>query len=835
MNPEEARLAALRSFGPAEPMKEEYRDQRSFPMIEATLQDVRFAFRFLRRNPGFAATAVAVLSLAIGANSAMFSVLNAVLFRPLPYASPEQLTMLWSEVPSQGAREGRTAYQNIEQWRRHSFSFADIAFFDPVSATLIGSAVEEAQQVSVTRVSPNFFGLLGVKPVLGRFFTLEEANERQRLALVSERFWHRRLGGSPGVIGATIDLDGRPSRIIGVIPAAVRYPGGDSDVWEPHTMFPDWEALRSRSGVGSWFAIGRLRPDVTFERAQAEMSAIARSLSQQTAAAPAQDISLVPLSDQVTGPRARLALWLLAGAVFCVLLVAATNVASLSLARNAAREKEIALRAALGASRGRIARQLLAESLVLSLVSAVVGLLVAFISIRLIQAIGPGDVARLSELRFDFEVLVWAFAFCLLTGVFVGLAPAWTGGRQDLRSSIQQGGRSDAGGAGTRGARRVLVVMEFAISIVLLAGAGLLIRSLWSVERVNPGFRQEGVLSAQISSPAFLSNGQRIGFYNRVLERMASLPGVQSAGMIGDLFFGGNPEQVITTEGKPGPERVRFRRDEVSEGLFRTLGTPLLKGRNFSATDTAEAPPVAIINEAMARRLWPGLDPIGRRFRLGSPDSNRPWFTVVGIAGDMRRQSLEMEPLPQMFEPLAQNPSRLMTVLVRTSAEDPLRMARAVQSAVQTVDKNVPVYAVTTLEDCLDTQIRPRRLQTSLLIGFAGLALLMAVIGIYGLMQYTVSMRTREIGIRLALGAPAGGILRMVISEGLKLSLAGVAVGLVGAWWLGRVVAGLLFRVAPADPVTFAVVPAFLIAVAALACLVPARRATKIDALEALR
>jgi putative ABC transport system permease protein len=836
MNPQEARYSALRSFGGIEPMKESYRERRALALIETTGQDIRYAVRTLRKSPGFTITSVVTLALAIGANTAMFSVVNAVLLRPLPYRSPQQLAMLWTEIPNQRVREGRSAYLNIEQWRSQSKTFADMAFFDPLSATLTSAA--EAEHISVCRTSPNLFPLLGVPPLLGRTFSVREAAERQRLALISYRFWQTHFGGSHEAIGASIEIDGQSSRIIGILPASFAVGDINADVWEPHTMFPDWEVRRGIHGADSWFVIGRLRPNVTFEQAQAEMSAIAHRFDTQLPASERnRGVSVVPLSLQLTGPKSRLALWMLAGAIFCVLLIAATNVASLSLARSARREKEIAVRAALGASHLRIVRQLLAESLTLAVTSGLLGLLVAFAGIRLILAVKPGNLARLNEAAIDPRVLGCAMVLCLFTGILVGLAPAITAARRNARHSAQEGGRSISGGVATRGIRRALVVTEFALAIMLLVGAGLLIRSLHSVENVDPGFRSERVLSMQLSSPEFQTAGKLAEFSNRVLEQVESLPGIESAGIISDLFVGGNPEQVLTTEGDARiiSERLRFRRDEVSGGLFKTIGTPLLKGRLFSVADGPDSPRVAIVNEAMARRLWPARDAVGRRFKLGAADSEKLWFTVIGVVGDMRRQGLESEPIPQMFEPQAQNPSRLVTLLVRTSTKDPLKMAAPVQAAVHRVEKHVPVYRVATLEDQLDASLTQRRFQTSLLIGFSVIALLMAAIGIYGLIQYSIVTRTHEIGIRMAVGAQAGEIFRMIIREGLKLSLMGLVLGLVGALWLGRAGSSLLFGVAATDPVTFITVSVLLTAVAIAASYFPARRAMKVEPIVALR
>lgn len=803
--------------------------------IRMTVHDLRYALRRLRMSPGFAAISVATLALAIGASTAMFSVLNAVLLRPLPYQSPDRLAMLWTEIPTQGVREGRTAYWNVEQWRKQSESFADLAVLDPVSVTLTHAG--EMDQVSVLRVSANLFPLLGIDPLRGRFFSLREANERQSRAVISHRFWQTRFGGSPDAIGASLELDGRPSQIIGILPEAIQFAGFDADVWESHTLFPDWETRRAVQGAGSWFVVGRLRPDVTIEQAQAEMSTIARRLDDQLPASEQnRGISVVPLSLHVTGPRSRLVLWMLTAAALCLLLVATANVAGLSLARSVGRVPEMAIRAALGASRARIVRQLLAESVTIAAVSGVLGLLLAFAGIRVIRAFGPANLARLQEVSLDLRVLGWALAVSLSTGVLVGLAPATTMWRRDLRAAGVEGGRGIAGGAATR-LRRLLVVAECAVAIMLLAGAGLLVRSWWNVMHVDPGFRSEQVLSMNISAPASTEEGKRAPFYDLVLDQVTSLPGVESAGLGSELFVSSVAEEIVTAEGsdRTAAERLRFRRDEASGGYFNALGTPLLRGRLFSAEDGPGAPRVAIINEAMASRVWPGRDPVGRRFAVGSAGPDASWFTVVGVVGNMRRQGLETEPIPQIFEAVAQNPPRRAILVVRASTADPLQLAGPLRAAVRRVDTRALVYHVTTVDERLGAFVSQRRLQTSLLTGFSVVALLLATIGIYGLIQYSVATRTHEIGIRMALGARAGDVFRMVVREGLMLSLAGLVLGLVGALWLGQAGSSLLFGVTATDPVTFIVVSFVVVAVATAACYFPARRAMGVAPIVALQ
>ena len=832
MAPQEARRQARLTFGNVALAKEDARRVWVSAWLDEARQDLRYAARTLRKSRAFTATAAATLALAIGANTTMFSVLNAVLLRPLPYRAPEQLAMLWTEDPTQNLHEGRSALWDVEQWLTQSQSFADMATFDAVTTTL--TAAEGSEQIAGASTSPNVLSLLGVQPVRGRNFSSEETEAQKPLVLISHRFWQARFGGSNDAIGATLVLNGLPSQIIGILPADFRIAKLDADVWVPHTT------RRSVRGGQTWFVVGRLRPAVTFDQAQTEMSTIAHRLNDQLPASEtSRGITVVPLSLYMVGPRPRLALWMLGGAVFCVFLIAAANVTSLSLARSTARAREMAVRGALGASAGRIVRQLLTESVVLGAVSGLIGTLLALVGVDLIRAFGPGNLPRLNEVSLDLRVLGLTLAMSLLAGILVGLAPAMTAMRRDLRPSGEEGGRSVSGGASSRRIRRALVVAEFALAIVLLVGAGLLVRSWWYVTTTDPGFTPERVLVMNITAPpTFSVPAQRTDLYHRVLEQIQALPGVQSAGIIDDLFTGNPREQALTVERDAGAvfERLVFTRDEVSAEFFRTLGTPLLRGRVFSIGDRPEAPRVAIINDALARRSWPGQDPVGRRFKFGPQDSDGPWYTVVGVAGNMRRQGLEREALPQMFVSLAQNPpSRNVDLFIRTSSDDRLAMAGALRAAVGRVEKNAAIAGVAPLEQQLGTYLTQRRFQTWLLTGFSVVALLMAAVGIYGLIQYSVATRTQEIGLRLALGAEAGHIFRMIVGEGLTLSLTGVALGLVGAWWLGRAGSSLLFGVTASDPWTFTTVSLLLTAVAVAACYFPARRAMNVDPIVALR
>ena len=828
---EEARRAARRSFGGVTQAKEVYRQVRSFMWLEDVWRDSRHGLRTLRKSPAFTAAAAATLALAIGANTAMFSVLNAVLLRPLPYRAPEQLAMLWTEDPTQNLREGRSALWSVEQWRSQSQSFADMATFDSVSMTL--AADDGAEQIVGASISPNLLPLLGIQPALGRSFSADEAEQQQRLVLISHRFWQSRFGGSHDALGATLMLNGVPHQIVGILPADFEIAMLAADVWVAHASRQD------ARGPDTWFVVGRLRPAATFDQAQEEMSTVARRLNDQL---PANErnrgVTVVPLTLYMVAPQSRLALWILGGAVFCVFLIAAANVTSLSLARNVARAREIAVRAALGASAGRIVRQLLTESVLLAAVSGLIGTLLAFVGIRLIRAFGPPTIPRLNETGLDLRVLGWILAISALAGILVGLAPALATLRRNLRPAGEEGGRSVTGGVAAGRIRRALVVAEFALAIVLLVGAGLLVRSWWYVNRVDPGFKPERVVVVELTAPAsFGIPAQRAGLYDRVLEQIRAIPRVENAGIIGDLFIGNSREQIVTVERDEGTvsERLRFAGGEVSPDFFKAIGTPLLRGRFLSIGDGPDGTPVAIINDAMARRSWPGQDPVGRRFKLGPQDSDRPWFTVVGVVADMRRQGLEREPFPQMFVSLAQNPPRSVDLFIRTSVDDPLTMAADIRAAVNRVEKNAPVYGVAPLEQQLGTYLAQRRFQTSLLTGFSIVALLMAAVGIYGLIQYCIATRTQEIGLRMAVGAQSSDIFRMIIGEGLTICLTGLALGLAGAWWLGRAGSALLFGVTASDPLTFTAVSLLLTVVALAACYFPARRAMTVDPLAALR
>jgi putative ABC transport system permease protein len=835
MSADEARLAALRKFGGVEQVKENYRERRGLPVVEATLQDLRLGVRMLIKRPSFTGIAVLTLALGIGANITIFSVVNSVLLRPLPYADADRLVFLWSEAPKQNIKDRASAYANFSEWRDQNKSFEDLAVFDPTVVTLTGAA--EPEGVMSVRASANYFPLLGVAPMLGRTFTADEEQQKLRVVVLSHGLWQRRFGAAPDILGRTLEIDGVSSQVIGVMPESF-LPGRENRIWEPHTLFPDWEAQKAQRGTGSWQVVGRLKAGVSLEQAQTEMSAIAQRLEQAYPDAnKGLGVNLVPVQLQFTGSNVRLALWMLFGAVVFVLLISCTNVANLMLSRGIAREREIAIRIALGAGRMRLVRQLLTESGLLALLAGAAGLLIASLGIRAVLSFSPANLPRLDGVAIDAKVLAFTTIVSLLTGLLFGLAPALKISQTQPGAALKEG-RSSSGGVSGRLLRSLLVIAEFSLTVLLLAGAGLLLRSFSKLQAVDPGFDPSRALLTQLT-PARNSTADKWRvFYQQVSERVAALPGVEAVGLTTEIFISGNPDGLITIEGA-SPEssataRIPFRRDVISEGFFQTLRVPLRKGRFFNAQDNQGAVPVTIINETMARRFWPGEEALGKRFKLGAAQSANPWLTVVGVVGDMRRQSLERQPIAQIFRPYLQSSERRLILLIRTTGE-PTQIAPLVRNEIRAIDKTVLVSGVSTLESLLARNMGQRRFQTWLLALFSALALLLAAVGIYGVMSYLVTQHTREIGIRMALGAQPRDVLRLVIGQGLRLALCGVGIGLLAAFALTRVLAGLLFDVTATDPTTFIAAPLALLLVALLACFVPARRASRVDPLVALR
>jgi predicted permease len=821
----DAEAEARRAFGNETLAKEALYQHGRWLLWDQISRDLRLALRIFLRRPGFSAVVVLTLALGIGANIAIFSVIQAVLLRPLPYRDPGRLAMLWSADPAHGVEEGRVSLLNFADWKVRSRTFEDMTFF--IGQTfLLGSKDGPPERMRSARVTANFFPLLGVSPILGRAFSPDEEQRGESVVVLSYGLWQRRFGGSDQILGSDLIMDKRKMRIIGVMPASFQYPFPDTQVWEPVTAHPYWSG-RDRTGsraASVWYALGRIRPGVAWRDAQAEMSAIGRELS---SAYPEdknlQEIRVVPLHMQTTG-RVQLSLAVLFGSVMLMLFIACMNVANLLLARGSARDREFSVRRALGAGRARIAAQLLMESLVLSVAGGLVGLALASAALRALIAFGPREIPRLSETHIDPQVLLFTLSLSIFAAIVSGIWPALRSGATPARSR-QWTTVAD------RSVRNLLVVGEFSIALVLLAVAGLMLRSFMRLESVDPGFRPENLLVMRIDLHVGKTAAQQVAYFHDAMERVEALPGVRSAGAIED-FLRSDPEEMVIIEGR-APQRPGPCEDAIAGRYFETAGIPLTRGRYFTDLDRRGSLQVAIANETMARTYWLGEDPIGKRFRFSNFESS-PWITIVGVAGDMHRQGLEKPVAPQVFLPHAQATDDMMDVIVRTSA-DPQTMAAVVQDEIQSMDKSVAKFAVTTGEQQLGEQIVGRRLETSLIGLFSFVALLLSAIGIYGLMHYFVVQRTNEIGVRMALGARAGDVLAMVLRQGLIMAGVGIILGVIGALGLTRLLSTLLYGITPTDPLTFATAPAILLAVAAAASWIPARSATRIDPMIALR
>jgi predicted permease len=802
-------------------------------------QDLRYGVRMLFRTPGFTFVAVLTLALGIGANTAIFSLVNAVLLRPLPYHDPDRLAMLWTDDPKRNIREEGTSYPNFLDWRSQNQSFTDMAICSRGNPVVLTDG-DEPERVMGDLVSANLFPLLGVRPALGRTFSPEDELRRARVVVLSHGLWQRRFGAAPDAIGKTLEIDGRTSQVIGVMPADFYFPSKDTQLWEPLTAAWFWERNYTERFADTWRVVGRLKPQATFDQAQVEMNAIGQRLAQTYLTPPDYfagfGVNVVPLSVQFTGKNLRLALWVLLGAVVFVLLIACANVANLLLARGAAREREFAVRTALGASRGRLIRQLLTESALLALVSGLLGLGLAALGVRALIAFAPPDTPRLDEVTIDPGVLGFTAGVSLLTGLFFGLAPAWKVSRSNPNQALKEGGRGSSGGLRLRQTRGLLVVAECALAVALLACAGLMIRSFVRLQSVDTGFKPEGMLLTRISLPLSLdrTEAQTSAFFQQVIDRIAALPGVQAAGTIGDFLMRRNPDETITIESRSpdgaGQGGGELTSDRIGYDFFQALDLPLLKGRFFTRQETIDSH-VVIINETLARRFFPGEDPIGKRFKFGGPQAENNWFEIVGVVGDLRRQRLEKQAVSEVYAPGA---LYNMDLLVRASS-DPLALAGSVRREIKSVDSTAAVYGMTTGVQLAEKLNAGRRFQTILLALFAAIALVMAAMGIYGVMHYAAAQRTHEIGIRLALGARSADVLWLVIGQGMKLTLLGLAIGLFGAVALSRVTSQLLFGVSATDPATLAGVAFVLTAAALLACYLPARQAAKTDTLAALR
>ena len=846
----EAKNAALQELATDELLQKEMRQSQTpfkepavaggptnSNVIADLLHDLRYAARLQRKNPGFTIVAIIALALGIGANTAIFSVVNTVLLRPLPYKDPERLVMVWEDASRHGYPRDTPAAGNYVDWRDQNQVFEGMAAIADTSFNLTGSG--EPERLEGRRVSVNLFPLLGVEPQIGRVFTAaEDQPGAQRVVLLSYGLWQRRFGGDPNIAGQSLTLNGESYVVVGVMPARFQFPSSDDQAWVPIAFTQQEMANRGRHYLE---VLARLKPGVSLDQAQSEMSTIAARLQQQYPQFNAELGAVVqPLQEHLVGDI-KPALLILLGAVGLVLLIACANVANLLLARAAVRQKEIAVRVALGARRWRLIRQFLTESVLLSTVGGLVGLAIAYGGLILLKAFIPENISQAREISLDLKVLGFTFLVSVATGLIFGLAPALQAVRFNQIETLKEGGRDAATGGGGKRLRGLLVTAEVAISLVLLIGAGLLINSFLRLRNVDPGFRADNLLTMRIvlPKPRYEQFERRSAFYTDLVQRVQSLAGVRSAAVTTNLplYRQGNSIS-ISIEGQPAPppgqERIVVTRI-ISPGYFETMSIPLLRGRQVTEQDTETTPNVVVISETMARRYWPGEDAVGKRIAAGRVTSPEDWIQVVGVVKDVRQFELNAEPKPQMYLSYRQAGFFEPRDLVVKTDVDPSSLAATVRKSVWEIDKDQPVSNIQTMEEILADSIARQRFSMLLLAIFAGVALVLAGVGIYGVMSYSVAQRTHEIGIRMALGAQTGAVLKLAVGYGMKLVIAGIVIGLIAAFALTRVMATLLFGVTATDPTTFTLISLLLVAVAALASYVPARRATRVNPIIALR
>jgi putative ABC transport system permease protein len=838
MTLEEARRDALIKLGGVEATKEKYRDRRGVPALEDLLQDLRYALRILRRGPGFTAVAVLTLGLGVGANTAIFSLVSAVLLRPLNYQEPERLVMVWEDESAAGGSRDTPAVGNYADWKAQNQSFTDMAALELRSYNLTGDG--EPEKINAYGVTANLFPLLGVSPAPGRAFTAEEDQPgANKVAVISQGLWQSRFGGERSVLGRDMLLNGEKYTIIGVMPPDFQFEVPGIGLWVPITFTPEQLANRKWHPLE---VVARLKPDVTLAQANADLQAISRRIA---AAYPddAEGLSaaVVPLREHLVGDTRR-PLMLLLVAVGFVLAIACANVAGIMLSRAAARQREIAVRAALGASRWRIVRQLLTESVLLGSVGGGLGLLLALWSFAFLQQLVPVGMRASTTLKLDLPVLGFTLALSVLAGVFFGLAPALQAARTDLNGALKQGGSRAGDGTMQRRLRGAFVVAEVALAFVLLVGAGLLIQTLSRLRGQYAELRPESVLTVrtQLVGAKYLEHGQRLAFYDGVLARVEHLPGVVAAGYTSAVPLTWMGANGLTLEGRQPEPNVSWNaiHRQVSPDYFRAMGIALRQGRAFDGRDDERAMPVAVINETMARQYWSGESPIGKRFKAAEMGAPNPWLTIVGVVADVRQMGADAPVKAEMYVPYKQAatyPAFAPRDLVVRASVEPTSLVPAVRQAIHEVDAYQPLANIRTMNEVLSRVTAERRLGMILLTAFAALALLLAALGIYGMLSYFVVQHTPEIGVRMALGAQRGDVLRLVIIKGMKLALLGVCIGLAGAFALMRLLQSLLFEVQATDPLTFGLIAILLTLIALAACYIPARRATRVDPLIALR
>jgi predicted permease len=833
MSPEEARQAARRKFGGVEQVKEAYRDRSGLPLVESTLQDLRYAVRTLAKNPGFSLIAIIILALGIGANTAIFSVVSAVLLRPLPYPEPDRLVRIWERLIKE---DGRNLVSDADfyDWRERNRVFENIAAWNGTTFDLTEGA--EPERIGAAVVSPSYFDVLGVKPMLGRgFLPEEELPGAANVAVINHSLWQRRFAADPSIIGRKIPLSGESYEVIGVLPPSPIFSG--ETVWVPLKI-----SAQGKNRVGHFLrVVARLKSGITLQQARADMERVGAELMREYPAENNNHTAFVmPLHTEFVsgeGGDIRRQFLILFAAVGLVLAVACANVANLQLIRAAARRKEIAIRTALGARPRHIARHLLTESMLLAALGGAGGTLLALWGMEAIKALLPPGVLNLASPRLDLRVFGFTLIISLGCGVLSGLGALRQAARPNLTDTLRDGGGSS--GVATQRARSMVVVAEIALAVVLLIGAGLMIRTFWKLQHVGLGFDPQSVLTANISLPfaRYRDRQQTTLFYRQLLEKVRSLPGVNAAGAISTLPLRGGPRTSIAIEGRAEmtdilPQaRPRIHPRTVTPDYFQTMRIPLISGRLFTWQDDSAAPLVVLINQKAAERYWPGENPLGQRVQIGG--GSNPWKQVVGVVGDVKSQGLERDVIPEVYYAWAQYTQHGGTLVVRGPGVS--NLTTAIRGKVQELDKQLPISNVRTLDDIIEGSITAPRTNTLLLALFAGIALTLAAVGIYGVMAYSVAQRAHEIGVRMALGAQSRDALKLVLKQGMILALVGALIGLIASWGLTRLMESLLFGVGTTDPLTFILIPLLLILVALLACWLPARRATKVDPLVVLR
>jgi putative ABC transport system permease protein len=832
----EAERRSRMEFGSIEAVKDECREARGLRWPDELHQDLRYAFRSLRKAPGFAVAAILSLALGIGAVTAIFSVVNAALIRPLPYEDPGRLTAIYEDHTSRGARHSTLANANFIDLRVGARSFADIAAHTSTGLTLTGTA--EAEQLLGRLVTANMFSLLGVPAQLGRPFVAEDGEPgRPRVILLSYALWQRKFAGSPAIVGHALSLNGSSYTVIGVMPATFRFPGADDEFWLPLRFDAKDREQRSNHNL---HCIGRLKSGADLRHAQAEASFIARRLQRQYPDTNAAiDFNVVPLRESLT-KGVRTALVVLLATVGLLLLIACANVGNLILTRSTVRLREMAVRAALGAGRWRLVRQAIAESLCLSSLGGAAALSICFLMTQALRKSLPPDLTPTGDIRIDGAVLCFGMIVSLAAGLLCAFAPVLLVAGGDPQAALGGSSRSATGSGFELRTRSLLVASEAALTVVLLIGAGLLLRSFVRLMDVDPGFRAGQVLVVRFALPQFLypSHSRRMPFYQTLLDRMEAVHGVQSAALITSSPFtaeGGG--SWFRREGKldEHPEQVVANNRLVSEKYFSTLGIRLLQGRTFSNRDGAGAPLVAVINESMARRFWPGESPVGKRFQFYNGD--RPWIQIVGVIGDVRQTALNIDPAPEIYRPVAQDDQIWLApraLVIRTQGE-PFDLAPSIRRQFQALDRDVPIYGLDSMAVLLEKSVASRRLVMVLVGVFGCVALLLAAVGVYAVVAYAIAQRTPEIGIRMAMGATGTDVVRMMLRKGLAPVLAGQLIGLGVALGFTRFLASQLYQVQPTDALTFSAVPVLMIFTAGCAAYFPSRRAARIDPMQALR